>query len=167
MTASGDFSTFCAQHYPRLVGALGLHCGDRAVGEELAQETLARAWAHWAKVRELEDPSGWTFRVAINLSNSYFRRRSAEKRAMERNSEGRRADVDAATALAVRAAIARLPRRKRTALVARYYLDLPFAEIARLMDSSESTVKSLARRAVEELRKEFEEVDLREADYVC
>ena len=32
---------FCQRVRPRLVGTLGLLCGDRAVGEELAQETLA------------------------------------------------------------------------------------------------------------------------------
>jgi RNA polymerase sigma factor (sigma-70 family) len=163
---SPDFSAFCSSHYARLVGALGLHCGDRAVAEELAQEALARVWSHWRTVRELDDPAAWMFRVAINLSNSYFRRKRAERRAHQRGVEGYRDEHDTATALAVRAAVAALPKRKRTALVLRYFLDLPFAEVARLMDAPESTVKSLARRGIEDLRGEFTRADVGEAEYV-
>ena len=32
----------CRDLYPRLVGALGLVCGDRAMAEDLAQEALVR-----------------------------------------------------------------------------------------------------------------------------
>ena len=47
---------FCQRVRPRLVGTLGLLCGDRDVGEELAQETLARVWLRWGRVRDW--PSG-------------------------------------------------------------------------------------------------------------
>ena len=49
---------FCQRVRPRLVGTLGLLCGDRDVGEELAQETLARVWLRWGRVRELDEGPG-------------------------------------------------------------------------------------------------------------
>jgi RNA polymerase sigma factor (sigma-70 family) len=166
VTGAAEFAGFCSAQYPRLVGALGLYCGERAVGEELDQETLARAWSHWTKVRALDDPSGWIYRVGMNLANSYFRRKRAERRAQQRNDAGPAHDADVAAVLAIRTAVAQLPKRKRTVLVLRYYLDLPFAEVARVMDAPESTVKSIARRALEELRGEFTAADLAEATYV-
>ena len=75
MNEVGDF---CREMHPRLVGALALHCGDRDVAEELAQETLARVWERWSSVRSMDSPEAWTFRVAFNLSNSRFRRNAAE-----------------------------------------------------------------------------------------
>ena len=164
-----EFPDFCAQHHERLVGTLGLYCGDRAVGEELAQEALARAWARWAKVRELDDPPGWVYRVALNLANSHFRRKVVERRAQQRvASTPIESDAgDPTTALVLREAIARLPRRKRTALVLRYFVDMPFAEIAKVMDAPESTVKSLARRGVEDLRGELPQEMRKEPGYVC
>jgi len=45
-------------------------------------------------------------------------------------------------------AIRRLPGRQREALVLRFYLDEPDAEIARLMGISESTVRSTTHRAL-------------------
>lgn len=162
--SAGEFSGFCSSHYDRLVGVLGLYCGERAVGEELAQEALARAWSHWGKVRSLEDPAGWLYRVAMNLANSHFRRKRAERRAHQSGRPLPEPAEDTAAILAIRAAVAHLPRRKRTVLVLRYYLDLPFAQIARVMDAPESTVKSLARRALEDLRGEFTPTG--EANYV-
>jgi len=50
----------------------------------------------------------------------------------------------------------RLPARRRTALVLRYYLDLPVGEIAVLMDARPSTVRSLIKRGLESLRRRLE-----------
>jgi RNA polymerase sigma factor (sigma-70 family) len=118
------FAGFCARVRPRLVGALALHCGDRGAAEELAQEALARAWERWAQVRQMQNPSAWTYRVAFNLATSRFRRRAAESRARQRSMPVAPALPDHAQAVAVRAAVAALPPRRRTALVLRYYLDL-------------------------------------------
>ena len=165
----GGFTDFCVAHRARLTGMLGLYCGEPAVGEEIAQEALARAWARWPKVSRLDDPVSWVYRVAINLSNSHFRRKSVERRAHARlAADGETVVADeTATAVAIRAAISQLPRRKRTALVLRYFADLSYAEIAEVMDAAESTVKSLARRAVMDLRGEFSPETAKEAGYAC
>lgn len=49
------------------------------------QEALVRAWRRWSHVSELQSPEGWTYRVAVNLADSSFRRRRAEQRARERH----------------------------------------------------------------------------------
>jgi RNA polymerase sigma-70 factor (ECF subfamily) len=166
---SNEFADFCEAHHDRLVGSLGLYLGDRAVAEELAQEALARAWARWTKVRELDDPPAWLYRVAWNLANSHFRRKLVERRAQGRIELEPQDDrvVDLATALTLRQAVAQLPRRKRTALVLRYFVDMPYAEIAKVMDAPESTVKSLARRAIEDLRGQLPLDVQKEPGYVC
>jgi RNA polymerase sigma-70 factor (sigma-E family) len=149
---------FCHRVRPRLVGTLSLLCGDGDAAEELAQETLARVWLRWSRVRELGEPraTAWTFRVAINLANSWVRRRMAERRARARlagQAASAHLDPDPADALAVRQAVAALPRRQRTALVLRYYADLPVAEVAALMGCAPGTVKSLTSKALTALRR--------------
>ena len=59
-----------------------------------------------------------------------------------------RADVVAA----VRAAIAELPETQRMALILAKYHEVPYAEIAHVLDSSEKAIKSLIHRARESLR---------------
>jgi RNA polymerase sigma-70 factor (ECF subfamily) len=150
-----DLIAFCTAQHGRIVGLLSLYCGDAAVAEELAQDALARVCRDWRRVRKMDYPEGWTSRVAINLANSHFRRRAAEKRARERLASRPQPDLcapDTAAALAVRQAVAALPPRQRTALLLHYFCDLPFARVAELMGAPEPTVKSLARRGIARLR---------------
>lgn len=154
MTDDDGFERFCAEVRPRLVGALALHCGDRLVAEELAQDALVRAWERWPQVRAARDPAAWTYRVAFNLSASAFRRRGAERRARDRTREADPAIADHAQAVAVRVAVAQLSPRRRTALLLRHYLDLPIAEVAVAMSCSPGTVKALCAQAAAILRED-------------
>jgi RNA polymerase sigma-70 factor (ECF subfamily) len=148
---------FCQRLRPRLVGTLSLLSGDAGVAEELSQEALARAWSNWSLLRDLEEPAAaaWVFRTAANLASSWRRRRAAERRAVERfagREAGTRGDPDPADAVTIRREVASLPRRMRTALVLRYYADLPVAQVAQVMGCSPGTVKSLTSKAVNALR---------------
>lgn len=142
--------------YPRLVGGLTLHCGDPWLAEELAQETLARVWDRWETVRSADSPQAWAWRVALNLSTSWFRRRAAERRATARAgiapAPGRLSDGDVPDRLAVRQAVASLPARQRAVLVLRYFDDLGVAEAAVALGCAPGTVKSLTHRAIAGLR---------------
>lgn len=145
---------FCQGLRPRLLGALTLQYGYH-VAEEITQETLTRVYEHWETVRELDSSRAWAYRVAFNLARSVLRRRLAERRALTRLGPPR-ADVptglDHADVLALRAAVARLPRQQRTALLLRYYADLSVAETSAVMRCTPATVKSYTRDALAGLR---------------
>lgn len=145
---------FCLRIRPRLVGALSLYCGDVEVAEDTAQEALARVWDRWDEVSQMASPDGWAYRVAINLANSWFRRRRA-RRGRERRTLQQRLDPpagDVAEGLAVRYARAGLPRRQRETLVLRFFEDLSVRDTAELMGCAEGTVKALTHQAIAALR---------------
>ena len=154
--ASSELASFCRLEYPRLVGTLSLYCGDSFVAEELAQEAIARVCRDWHRVCRMEAPGAWAHRVAINLANSHLRRRTAERKAGKKlaaQSYEQLDEPDTSTAVALRQAIAKLPRRQRTALVYRYFLDLSVREAAELMECPDGTVKTLTAKAIANLRK--------------
>ena len=62
------------------------------------------------------------------------------------------AATEPSAADAVRAALATLPPRQRTAVVLGYFLDLDIYETARRMECGEGTVKKLTQRALLALR---------------
>lgn len=148
--APADLAGFYAAQYPRLVGALSLYCGDRDLAAELAQEAMARACRHWPRVRHFESPAGWVHRVGINLANNALRGARLRRRTVSFTPE--HAADDPGTAMAVRAAVAGLPRRQRTALVLRYFVDLSVDDVAGLMRCSPGTVKALTSQAIAKLR---------------
>lgn len=167
--ADEDLALFCQREYPGLVGALSFYCGDRYVAEEIAQEALARGCRDWRRLRAMEHPGAWVRRVAFNLAKSRRRRSFAERRATERVAGRSRVAhqvPDEASAVSVRQAVAALPHRQKAVLILHYFEDLTFAEVATVLEWPEGTVKSLAHRAIERLRRDSGLLNDKEAAHV-
>lgn len=146
-------SEMCKREHGRLVGLLGLYCGDRNIAEDLTQEALVRLCRDWRTVRKLDSPEAWLHRVAINLAHSHFRRRRVERLALSRLKNGdlkllgsAEHDVETIDLLAG------LPRKEREAILLHYYLDLSVREVAEIMHRPEGTVKTLIHRGTKKLR---------------
>jgi RNA polymerase sigma-70 factor (sigma-E family) len=125
--------------------------GDGGDADDVAAEALARAYARWPKVRELDYRDAWVMRVAANVALDVLRR---AKRPLPVATV---ADVDpaeaAVTRLALAQALRRLPRRQRDVVVLRYLADLSEADVAESLGVSAGTVKQHAHRAVDALRR--------------
>jgi RNA polymerase sigma factor (sigma-70 family) len=120
---------------------------DEARAEDVAAETLARAFARWSHVEPFAEQ--WVTRVAVNLALDGLRREARRK-------EVPPADVspeDPTSRLAVEAALARLPRRQREAVVLRYALDLDEATAADVLGISVPTLHTHVKRALARLRR--------------
>lgn len=152
---------FCAAAWPRLVAAMSHYCGDVHLAEELVQEALVRACRRWSHVSELASPDGWTYRVAVNLANSTWRRQRAERRARQRQGPETQAPRPVAVEdqLLVRAALQTLTGQQREAVVLRHVLDLSVEQTAQLLETSPGAVRALTHRAVTQLRDTLEPTD--------
>ena len=148
-----ELESFCHAEHPRLVRLLSLHTGDIETARDLAQETLVKVCVHWRKVRSLDTPQAWVTRVALNLATSHHRRAAVRRRraadAVDHQSASSTRDDEG---WMVRAAIASLPERQRTAVILRYFEDLSVDQAADMMGVSPSAVKKLTARGVERLR---------------
>src|SRR5438128_2034115 len=71
---SETFERWFRAHHDRLVAQCVRMLGDRAAAEDVAQETLLRAWLGRERMRE-EDLGAWLTVVARNLCISHIRRR--------------------------------------------------------------------------------------------
>jgi RNA polymerase sigma-70 factor (sigma-E family) len=135
--------------------------GDQGDAEDVAQEALARASVRWSR---LEDrPEGWVTRVASNLAIDRYRRRRRPPVPMGPVGIvdpylGERGDLVAA--------LRRLPRRQREAVVLRYLADLSEAQAAREMGCSVGAVKSHGARGLTSLRRHLSESAGKEGDNV-
>jgi RNA polymerase sigma-70 factor (sigma-E family) len=148
-----ELESFCHAEHPRLVRLLSLHTGDTETARDLTQETLVKVCVHWRKVRSLDTPQAWVTRVALNLATSHHRRAAVRRRraadAVDHHSASSTRDDEG---WMVRAAIASLPERQRTAVILRYFEDLSVDQTADMMGVSPSAVKKLTARGVERLR---------------
>jgi RNA polymerase sigma factor (sigma-70 family) len=147
-----ELESFCHAEHPRLVRLLSLHCGDVETARDLAQETLVKVCVHWRKVRVMDTPQAWVTRVALNLATTQHRRSAVRRRHAASHAYAPPASPRDDEGWMVRAAVASLPERQRTAVILRYFEDLPVEQTAELMDVSPSAVKKLTARGVDRLR---------------
>lgn len=132
---------------------LSLHTGDVETARDLSQETLVKVCVHWRKVRSLEVPQAWVTRVALNLATSHHRRSAVRRRhTADTGGDTSPTSVRDDEGWMVRAAVASLPERQRTAVILRYFEDLPVDAVSDLMGVSPSAVKKLTARGVDRLR---------------
>ena len=129
--------------------------GDRAEAEDLVQTALAKTYAAWPRVRDLDAAPGFARTVLVNTASSWFRRKGwRNERPTESLPEpaqpGRAHDPTDRPA--VLAGLAALAPRQRAVVVLRYFEDLSVAETARALAVSEGTVKSQTSDALVRLR---------------
>jgi DNA-directed RNA polymerase specialized sigma24 family protein len=72
VTAAEEFETFIRGVRPRLLRAFA-GCRGRHGAPDATAEALAYAWEHWERVREMDNPAGYLYRVG--LSRTRLRRR--------------------------------------------------------------------------------------------
>ena len=144
---------------------------EQAVSEELAQEVFLRIF----KSRQSYEPTArfttWMFRIATHLALNWLRDEKND-RAQERLDAVREDDrgdrparevpdrrpsveqsmVYEARLQEVRDAIGNLPEKQRAAVLMHKYEEMEYAQIANVLECSESAVKSLLFRAYETLR---------------
>jgi RNA polymerase sigma factor (sigma-70 family) len=69
-----EFDLFFEQERARLFQALCLVTRNRFEAEELAQDAFLAVYERWERVREMEDPTGYLYRTAMNAFRSWHRR---------------------------------------------------------------------------------------------
>ncbi|MGH3634227.1 MAG: sigma-70 family RNA polymerase sigma factor [Acidothermaceae bacterium] len=140
-----DFAEFYQAELPRLVAQLYGLIGDRSEAEEAAQEAFIRAWTHWQRVSQYDDPRAWTLTVAHRIAVSRWRRSQVARRFMRRQSvepiEG-----PGPQSVALAEALRQLTAVQRRAIVLHHLADRSVAEIAALDNEPEGTVKARLAR---------------------
>lgn len=152
-----DFADLFHSHAARLVRLAAL-LGDPDP-EDVVQEAFCKVYAARGNLRDGDEGNvvGYLNTAVVNQVRDRHRRRETAR------SKEHLVLVDAVTTAgeperrtAVMAALAGLPQRRREALVLRYWLDLPLAEIAATMGVRTGTVKALISRGLDALALDLE-----------
>jgi predicted RNA polymerase sigma factor len=68
-----DFTVFVGEVEPKLSYALAAAYGVE-VGRESTADALAYAWENWPKLREMNNPAGYLYRVGQSAAKKHRRR---------------------------------------------------------------------------------------------
>jgi RNA polymerase sigma-70 factor (sigma-E family) len=165
VTAPPTFEEYAALRMPALLRYAAVLTGDHQLAQDIVQEVLARAYAHWRRISRTDAPDRYVRRMVTNEFLSWRRRPASRALPIGEVADHRRpawAAEPPDTAImhaergALLAEIARLPRRQQAVLVLRYYEGLSDNEIADVLGCRSGTVRGYAARALATLRVELD-----------
>ena len=134
---SAGWEALYEREYPRLLRALLAIGGDEGAAEDAVQEAFVRGYKQG--LGSLERPGAWLLVVATRVL-FHDRRRRVTNVAVE-TLPSTRNEIDFAVERAdLLSALRQLPERQRAIVVARYYYDLSYAEIAKAFGITGGTV---------------------------
>jgi RNA polymerase sigma-70 factor (ECF subfamily) len=178
----GDVAAFAelvARHEKRLWNFVRRFVADSATAEDLLQEVFLRVVRSAAEWQPSAKFTTWLYTIARNLCTDNARRgvyRKADSldqtpgtardesgchridKVPSPDGNAERAAMDREIATRVDQAVATLPVEQREVFLMREVMDMSFAEIATATKTSEPTVKSRMRYALERLRGALEEL---------
>jgi RNA polymerase sigma-70 factor, ECF subfamily len=139
-------------------------CRDRALAEDLVQETYARAWAAWRDLRDEKAAKHWLFTILHREHARLYERKRVESDARVSESELESeleslmlaAETEARRSVELRDALWALPEPFREPLVLQVLGGFACGEIARMLGVSEAAVMQRVSRARRALRKQLE-----------
>jgi RNA polymerase sigma-70 factor (ECF subfamily) len=128
-------------------------CRDRWQAEDLAQETVLRAWRGWPGLREHRAVKGWLFTILYREFTRGFGRKRLHVVSDEELHIEPQDHADPALAIDLDRALRTLGEESRHALLLQVLGGFSCAEIASVLGSSEGAVMTRLTRARQALRR--------------
>jgi RNA polymerase sigma-70 factor, ECF subfamily len=165
-----SFDLLLRRYRTPLVNFLFRMVRDSATAEDLAQEVFLRVYRARKQYSPTAKFTTWLFRIATNLALNSIRdnrhrqmetsidappKEDQDAAPMELPSREMRIDehmIERDRCDFIRHAVEALPEKQRAAVLLHKYEEMDYGEIAKILDCSESALKSLLFRAYETLR---------------
>ncbi|HYB61751.1 MAG TPA: RNA polymerase sigma factor [Methylomirabilota bacterium] len=166
-----SFELLLRKYRTPLVNFLYRIVRDQGTAEDLAQEVFLRVYRARLEYAPSAKFTTWMFRIATNLALNALRDGRHRQQEISMDQQAVHSDEAASPwevadrrpgveheliqrdrAVFIRRAIAQLPEKQRAAVLLHKYQELDYDEIARILECSESALKSLLFRAYESLR---------------
>ena len=164
---NASFGVLLEKHRNPVIHFLYRMVQNQAIAEELAQEVFLRVYRSRASYEATAKFTTWLFRIATHLALNSLRdgKNDRKRESLDdvvddqpvRQVSDNRPTIEQAMLYQarlgeVKKAIQTLPEKQRAAVLMHKYEEMEYSQIARVLNCSESAVKSLLFRAYETLR---------------
>ena len=154
LAMAGDRAAFADLLRPEYRTALRLAYGllqDVEDAEDAVQEAAFSAWKRIGNLRDGSSLRPWFLGIVGTQCRAVKRSRWWSTTKVEPQ-EGAAPEMDLASSIDLRRALRRIGHDERLILVLRYYLDMPFEEIATILGISPKAARTRVERAVHRLK---------------
>jgi RNA polymerase sigma-70 factor (ECF subfamily) len=155
------FNTIVGRYKDRLMNAVTRMLGAHEEAEDIVQETFFRVYQHRGAFDFRHCFSTWIYTIAFNLARNELRKRKRFKFYDIFDLQGKEAEISVEMELpsnlpaAIEKAMNMLPDKYKLAFILRDIQELPYEEVAKVMNIPLGTVKSRVNRARAILREKL------------
>jgi RNA polymerase sigma factor (sigma-70 family) len=161
---NGDESAFnqlVLRYQERIYWVARRFVSDHEAADDIAQDVFVKAYESLRSFRAESSLYTWLYRIAVNIALNALRRQKVKEffridELFEAEDTGTEAPDEAVEREEDRAlieqAIARLPNKQRSVFVLRFYEEMPYEEIAKILKTSVGGLKANYFHAVRKIQ---------------
>lgn len=154
---SAEIALLYERRFHAFVGGAYAVVGEPEAARDAVQEAFARALRDRRRFRGEGTLEAWLWRIVVNVARDVARRSRFAGLSADELAELATLGADPAGVSELRAELRALPERQRLAVFLHYYADLPYDDVARLLDVAPGTVAASLNAARKTLRHRIEE----------
>jgi RNA polymerase sigma-70 factor (ECF subfamily) len=142
-----SFGELCRRYHPSLMAVADSILLDHHLAEDAVQETLAAACRQLPRLKQPERFGSWVAAICRNVAKDMLRERQRQRNSVQAH-EDRERDCDEADQKALLAeALERLPQHLREVLFLRFYNEMTYQQMAKVLGATEQVIDGRIRRA--------------------
>ena len=161
------FAPLVQKHLPSVYNFIFQMTRDRAVAEDLAQETFIKAWKHIKRFDPSQSFKVWLFAIAKNTAYDFLKKKKTIPLSSFEDNEGKNVLEETLSGNAklpdeilerkeivkeLERALLKIPQPYRELLILAYREDFSLQEISQILAEPYNTIKSRHNRAIEKLK---------------
>jgi RNA polymerase sigma-70 factor (ECF subfamily) len=152
------FGKLVEKYQDRILDLVYDFSGDYHTAKDIAQEVFLKVFMNLSSFEGKSRFSTWLYRVAVNTSLDEMKKIKKKPFRLFSNPEIKekvenQPESDQSQKLDINLQDAKLSEQQSTAVILRFYNDMKIAEIAKIMECSDHTVRTHIFRAIEKLKK--------------
>lgn len=155
------FDELVEKHYTPTLGLLTRLSGNSMDGDDLCQEAFIRVYRGLRKFKSQSEFSTWLYRISVNVANSHHRKEKVRRVFSSGHEPENLPEVESAEPRELDPelweAIQDLPRKQKMVLTLRIFQELPFREVAAILNMTENSAKVNYHHAIKRLKEKFGE----------
>lgn len=142
-----SFGELCRRYYPSLLAVADSVLMDHHTAEDAAQEALAAACRQLVRLKRPERFGPWIFAICRNVAKDMLREIQRQRKPVEacRNSENHCQDDNQKAILDE--ALQQLPQHLREVVFLRFYNEMSYRQMAKVLGATEQVIDGRIRRA--------------------
>jgi RNA polymerase sigma-70 factor (ECF subfamily) len=151
MNIEADFLDMLREHNRIIYKVISFYTEESASLEDLYQDVVLNLWKAYPTFRNESQISTWIYRISLNVSVSYYRKKSRRPALIEITKDFKEHVEENETIAELYECINRLGKLER-ALILLYLEDRPYKEIAEIMGITVTNVSTKISRIKDKLR---------------